>query len=398
MKKYEYEDDEEDDEEDDDDDDANDYDYDFNDVKNDSNSEGNNESDVQLETNPHCLTLGEEPGVFFGGYEQYGVNSYVGMRQGEEGNICIIGGNGSGKSTGIAKPTLLTWTGAIIATDIKGELSSTYKRLCQVGFAQRDYLIFDPTDPESVSYDPFGMITNEADRFSIIQEIVSCIIKKPPISADLFWVNAERSILTAALLYYEIHGLSFSQSIDMILVQSVSELCKNITLDGDNQIKAILGEISEMKETTLASIVRGLRDSLSLLATDKCINHAFRGHREGAKCFTWKDADKYNIFLKIPGEKVDQWSCAVNLMLTQLIRYLSGRPECYTEHGRDNAPLLLLLDEFPRFGKIEGVANSMSTLRSKKVNFCLFVQSIAQIEKIMENTIDRKCLITASTR
>lgn len=71
----------------------------------------------------------DDPSVFFGDFGQVKDGCYVGMPQGEDGNIMVIGGNGSGKSSGIAKPTLCTWSGAICATDIKGELSAYYADL-----------------------------------------------------------------------------------------------------------------------------------------------------------------------------------------------------------------------------------------------------------------------------
>lgn len=71
----------------------------------------------------------KEPGVFFGYADESEHDMYVGMPQGTDGNIIIIGGNGSGKSSGIIKPTLETWQGAICATDIKGELTEHYKRM-----------------------------------------------------------------------------------------------------------------------------------------------------------------------------------------------------------------------------------------------------------------------------
>lgn len=40
------------------------------------------------------------------------------------------------------------------------------------------------------------------------------------------------------------------------------------------------------------------------------------------------------------------------------------------------------MDEFARFGKLEMITAAMSTLRSKNVNICLMVQSVAQLDKI----------------
>lgn len=97
-----------------------------------------------------------DPGFFFGSQNQ---EHYVGISQGEEGNIVIIGGSGSGKSAGVAKPTLRMWKGAICATDIKGELSDFYanmsEKMFQQGIIARPYIIFDPTQIDGPSYDPF---------------------------------------------------------------------------------------------------------------------------------------------------------------------------------------------------------------------------------------------------
>lgn len=55
---------------------------------------------------PKQLSLNNnDPGVFFGSLRSRG---YVGMRQGKDGNILVIGGTDSGKSSGIVKPTLET--------------------------------------------------------------------------------------------------------------------------------------------------------------------------------------------------------------------------------------------------------------------------------------------------
>ena len=72
-----------------------------------------------------------EAGIFFGNDDKAKSDHYIGMPQGTDGNIMVVGGNGSGKSTGIIKPTLENWQGAICATDIKGELSEHYMKMLQ---------------------------------------------------------------------------------------------------------------------------------------------------------------------------------------------------------------------------------------------------------------------------
>ena len=40
------------------------------------------------------------------------------------------------------------------------------------------------------------------------------------------------------------------------------------------------------------------------------------------------------------------------------------------------------MDEFARFGKLEMITAALATLRSKNVNICLMIQSIAQLDRI----------------
>ena len=330
----------------------------------------------------------DNPGFFFGGMDQYIKSHYIGMPQGAEGNIIVVGGNGSGKSAGIAKPTLRMWQGAICATDVKGELSDFYAdlsgKLYQQGIIARPYIIFDPTQIDGLSYDPFWWLFRDDSNnlFNNVQEIALAIIPIRPEEKEPFWTETERGVLAAALLHYFQVGLSFSEAVCIILEQPLSLLCKELSYSDDVRVRMLIGQIANMKEETIASVDRGLRNKIMLFATDPYISHAFRGVREGANCFNWDDLNEFNIFLRIPASRIEQWSGAINLIYTQLIRYLERRPEMYSVEGANNVQTLLLMDEFARFGKLEMITSAMSTLRSKNVNICLMIQSVAQLDSI----------------
>ena len=48
----------------------------------------------------------------------------------------------------------------------------------------------------------------------------------------------------------------------------------------------------------------------------------------------------------------------------------------------NKTPILFLIDEFPRLGKIEAISNGLATLRSKKIHIALIVQSKSQLNAI----------------
>ena len=332
----------------------------------------------------------KEPGVFFGYADESEHDMYVGMPQGTDGNIIIIGGNGSGKSSGIIKPTLETWQGAICATDIKGELTEHYKRMYECALQNeiemRPFIVFDPMEPEGLSYDPFWWISQDdtANLTANIMDVVCTIIPESPRDNQPFWIQSEQAALAAGLLYYYRLGLSFSESVCELLSIGLPALCKDIKANGNYLENTFLGSLAEMKEETISCIDRGLRNKLIHFAADPYISHAFRGEREGARCFNWGDLEEANIFLHIPPDKVEHWGYAINLMYAQLIRYLERRPEQYSSEGHNNTQMLLMMDEFPRFGKLEMIVDAIPMLRSKNVNICLAVQSVAQLDRLYD--------------
>ena len=68
-------------------------------------------------------------------------------------------------------------------------------------------------------------------------------------------------------------------------------------------------------------------------------------------------------------------------MCGQMITTFEQRPR-RTYNEKELPPILVLLDEFARLGKIPEIIDGLMTLRSAGVTFVLFVQSIASLDVI----------------
>lgn len=329
--------------------------------------------------------------VFFGGADE---SCIVGLPEGADGHILIVGGSGSGKSTGIAMPTLQTWRRPIVVTDIKGELSRHYRRLLRRGMVDRPCIVFNPENTSEPGYDPFALLRDDSDSnlISNIWDIVRALMPLKLQDPQPFWRESEQAVFAAALLHGFTHGLSFSETICYILSQPLSELLISLKVNGDVRVRMLLGETAELKEETLACVDRGLRNALMILAIDPLISHALRGESETANYFSWDAIRDFQIFLHIPEHKLEQWAGVINLMYAQLFHYLECRPEQGTRGAEVNSRLLLMMDEFARFGRMEMITHALSTLRSKQVNIALFVQSIAQIDQHY-GSVERKVIL-----
>lgn len=319
---------------------------------------------------------------------------YVGKPQDSDGHVLVIGGAGSGKSTCIAMPTLESWAGTIFAIDIKGELTEYWnEKLAE----KRPTKIINLTKEKGdyPGYDPFYFLRQSGDDDLVqnAREIAQAIIQIPPHTLEPFWLQAAQHVLTASLLYnYKCCNANFIKAIEDTQNTPLDILIKRI-IEGDcDEARMHVMQFKKSCEIpdnkTLAGISAELSNNIMVFATDPRIKAAFTPAEDSVK---WEDLTDHNIFMRIAEDKLGQWDGAITLMLTQLIRSLErrhdkkynsgGKPLILSEQGEVISPTLLLLDEFPRLGKVDVIQNAVSTLRSKGVTICLMMQSLAQLDR-----------------
>lgn len=334
---------------------------------------------------------------FFGTRYNYGTKKmyFIGKPQDRDGHILVVGGAGSGKSSCIAIPTLSTWDGTFFAIDIKGELSKNWPLVKKANYPVKIFDFSREKEKETFRYDPFYLLHegNQDDLVQNAREIAQAIIPILPNVQEPFWSQAAQHVLTAVILYVcglEEHDPSTGELLQgtfndaMVLIQSkpIWELIEEISKSGNESAIMHINQFREIKDPEdnkmLAGISAELSNHVIAFATDNRIQSAFT---KDDAIIKWEDLKDHNIFMRIPEDKLGQWDGAITMMLTQLIRTLERRPDRYNDKEK-LPPILLLLDEFPRLGKIDVIQNAVSTLRSKGVTICLIVQSLAQLDKI----------------
>lgn len=333
---------------------------------------------------PPEMWLGGMPpdGIIFGtDPSSAGYDNFVGVKIGEEGHTTVIGGSGAGKSANIAKHTLLCWRGKFVATDVKGDISEHYMSAYEQGVVDTPAIIFDLSDPNSLGYDPYQFLRDEGDDnlISNALEIAYCLIPDKPGDTNPFWRDKARSILAAGIVYCYKLNMDFSDTILLLAYKSLLELNDEVRKSRNESAKLLLGNLSGLKSDVIAGLEAQLH-SILIDFMEPYIAHAFRGNRDSSDCFTWDDLEHYNIILRVPENRITQWGSAINLLYTQLFRYLMRRPDKYSPERRNTLPILLLMDEFAQFGRIPHMTNAISTLRSRNVNICILIQSLAQLD------------------
>ncbi len=337
----------------------------------------------------------KESGLCMGLEQKYGKGYYVGKKSEDDGNALVVGINGSGKSHVLAKSMIETWREPFIALDFKGELSRHYRRLLHEGRVDRKYIIFDPFDGDA-PYDPFAILKRDKLHFvQNVREIAHTIIPKPLEDSNSYWINMARDFLSAVIIYCFLSGLDFIETTIIAVSTSVPELCHMIRKSEYPFVKMFISDVAGLKSEHQSMIGTDIKQHLMVFATDQYIQDAL-SHDQILKTFSWEDIitadDAPNVFLRLNQDRLEQWGGMIRLMLTQLIRTLERRPDMQSPQGRKTNPILVLLDEFPLLGKMDVITNALTTLRSKKVTFCLMVQSIAQMDAVYGQDI-RKIIV-----
>jgi len=307
-----------------------------------------------------------------------------------DGHIMIVGGVGTGKSSCIVMPTLRAWNSRVFVVDIKGELSDYAKKY------RRNIKVFNPQDKSAYGYDPYAFLRGCSNLAQEIRAIAHCLIPLTPDIKDPFWIESAQDFLTGALLYFYDLGYSFIDSLIQIQLSSAEFLVETVVASRNDKARLFMGSFSSMAEKTLSSVFATVSRATTPIVTDDDIVSAL------SRPNTIEPADLefgYDIFLNIPEHLLRQWKNLLGLIVNQFLMFFERRNE------KDNLPpILFLLDEFSRLGKIPFIMDGLATLRGKKISICLILQSLAQLDviygkderRIISDTCAYKAVLSAT--
>jgi len=294
-------------------------------------------------------------------------DKYVTKKESKDGHILIVGGAGSGKTSCIAIPSLMAWRECVFCIDIKGELyqCTQHKR--------PNVKIFDPTSESTYGYDPFYLLKKCDNPAQEALAIAQALVPLPLETKDSFWIDNAQNIFTAAIIHCSARGLSFLDTIEFLQSTTPKVLIQELRESTEREARYYVNSLADMDVRTLSSIMAELSKNIVLFVTDKNLIHAMSRPKKITPADLEYGSD---VFLCIPEHLLRQLKSLLTLIVRQFLRHFEKRPNMTA------APILFLLDEFPRLGKIEELADGLATLRSKKITICPIIQSLAQLDLI----------------
>ena len=325
--------------------------------------------------------LNKEPeGVILGTYK----NQYVRIPTQEIYHYCVIGGSRSGKTSTVLLDTLLANFATkkndflTYAIDIKGELhiKSSYSH-------SPDIMVVNPTDQTTAGWDVYYRLRDNPSDDLIIEvmlEVASALIISTS-KSDSFFVNNAQDMFVGMLLYFYQQGENFIDSVNKILESEIKSLIGEIIKSSEpsdlhyKYLAKFDGKDAESVEDCMVE----LTTNLSVFGSKSDIKYCFRDNPIKASPFTFKE--NKSVFLAIPEHMLESYKAILRLCTVQTLKEMERRPDASGKEVK-NKPMIILIDEFARLGRMEGIFNALATLASKKISVILAFQSLAQCEVI----------------
>jgi len=297
----------------------------------------------------------------------------------------VIAPTGRGKGVGFVIPNLLTYKGSTVTLDVKGEnfLATSRHRQAQGDRVYR----FAPTDWDRPThrYNPLeriASIKNPAQQLMALQ-----------LTANLF-LQSDNDRVSGLLdggidLFIAAGMLAFERGIP-----TLGEIYRIAASGGDKRVeyfkrseevrnpaaKLIFERLASTNNDTLTSYLSLLMTSGLKTWANPAIDAA-----TAISDFSFRDIRRVpqSIYLVVEPEMIKPLAPLVRLFFSDLIASLQAK-----EPGKDEPwPVMIMLDEFDRLGKMPIVAESIKTLRSYGGNLAIVTQTIPALDEIYgENT------------
>jgi type IV secretion system protein VirD4 len=307
------------------------------------------------------------------------------LRHDGEQHVLVVGTSGSGKGVGVIIPTLLTWPGSVICTDVKGGenylVTANYRSQFSRVFA------FNPCAPTSQKLNPLAEVRLGVHEVGDAQVIADILVD--PETGDRrrdHWESTAFGMLTGLILH-TLYGPRPDKTLPGVL-----------RLMDDPQL-GMAGVLDEMMtyphlhgkpHPTIAMIARAQknradREAASVWSTvERCLN-LFHDPVIGGNLSQHElpfstihdPAAPVSLYLICNPGDGPRLEPLFRLLIQQIVaRLTSGSPRARGPQA------LALFEEFPALGYMPFFAKVLGLMRSYRLRAVIVIQSLNSLEQI----------------
>lgn len=299
-------------------------------------------------------------------------------------SVIVVAPTQTGKTTGLAVPALLEWTGPILATSVKNDLlRDTLARRAELG----DVKVFDPTDTTGLSrasWTPLAACGDwqgarrTADRLAKAAQFSSRTLQ----DAD-FWSHAGARFLAPLLLAAAVSDRTMTDVVQWIDTEEQADIADALADDEYEPARDALLNVWSADDRLRSSLY--LTASLALDAyNDPAV--ASCSTRADVTAAWLLDHPANTLYLCAPADEQGR----LRPLFITLIREIVG--EVYARAARTGKPiepaLLIVLDEAPNIAPLPNLDQLASTGAGQGLQLVTIVQDLAQVHARWGATAD----------
>jgi type IV secretion system protein VirD4 len=288
-------------------------------------------------------------------------------------SVLVLGPTQSGKTSALAIPVLLEWTGPVIATSVKDDLVA-HTRAYRDGLGQT--WMFDPT--AAVRHGPRARWSPlaEASSWSGAQRVAQAMVDAAPAGGGLndgaFWYQTAAKLLAPLLLAAERGGRPMAEVVRWVNLQETEEVQLLLELGGET-------------EALLALRAGGARDERirsSVYTTLETVLAPYEDPLVAASA-AWSDVDPAallagpnTLYLCGPAHEQARVQGVFSALVAAVVHAAVRR---YEEDGPLDPPLLVLLDEVANIAPLRDLDTLASTAAGMGIQLMTICQDLAQL-------------------
>ncbi len=360
-----------------------------------------------------CGLLDNDEGVYVGAWkDKKGQLHY--LRDNGPSHVLCYAPTRSGKGVGLVLPTLLSWKHSTVVSDLKGELwqlTSGWRK----HHANNIVLRFEPASTEKCArWNPLDEVRlGTPDETGDIRNLTETIIDPKGKGLEDFWMQSAANLLEAIIthvLYKRerektpanmqavAYFLADPDNPEMKQTDKFQEMVeyKHYENGGTHRLVASMGKAMMNKPDNERGSVISTMDSVLGIYKDPIV--AMNTERSDFRIIDIMNAEKpVSLYLITTPDSKERLCPLLRLLINMMLKKLAAKVNY--EDGRvimaHKRRLLMMLDEFPSFGKLQPIADGLAFIAGYGLKVYIISQDTVQFDSIYtdKNSIISNCHI-----
>jgi type IV secretion system protein VirD4 len=289
-------------------------------------------------------------------------------------SLLVVGPSQSGKTTGLAIPTLVEWAGPVLATSVKADLlRETHEVRSRLG----PVAVFDPTRStgiEGAGWSPLSAATTWPGARRVAEALCSLGRREGIDDAGFWYASAER-LLAPLLLAAALSSRSMSDVVAWLDDQEIDTAVLVLELAGEREAARTATSCAALEERQRSSVISTAQSVLGAYADPDVAASETGAPRIDSG---WLLEGTRTLYCSAPARDQSRLSPVFVSLVREVIDAAFERS---TKLGRPlDPPLLVLLDEAANIAPLPDLDRVLATAAGHGVVIVSVWQDLAQVE------------------